>query len=101
MEKVARLGFAILILSVTTALAQAPGADQLCPCANPELTNTARQKALWCHAEFQRRCFRGDDLSNITAVCVEEARLACLKRAAAEKIRAQIRNQYVTSCMTA
>lgn len=101
MRKIARLSTAILILSVTSGLTQAQDTAQLCPCPGPKPPGIGRQKAQQCRAEYQRQGLRGDDLINYTAVCVEETRLACLKRAAAEKVHAPARRQFLAQCMGA
>lgn len=42
---------------------------------------------------------RGVDLQDYVAVCVLEARLACFKRAVAEKIRPPARRDFISKCM--
>jgi hypothetical protein len=101
MQKIARLGSAILLLSVASSLAQAQDATQLCPCSGPAASGVGRQKALQCRTLFQGQGMRGDDLLNYAAVCVEEARLACLKQAAAQKVRIRARQQFMGQCMGA
>lgn len=97
MRKAAWIGSALLLLCVASASAQAPVGKSV-PCVNPE-TNVSRQKALQCTAAFRQQGLRGDDLINNTAVCVAEARLFCLKKAAADKIHTPMRSQYLATCM--
>jgi hypothetical protein len=63
----------------------------------PQLPADAKRVA--CRQEGTNKGMRGVDLQDYVAVCVLEARLACLKRAVAEKIRPPARRDFISKCM--
>ena len=96
MRKLAWSCAAILILSAAAAVAQTAGPA---PCARPEAYG--RQKAAQCRAYFRSQGLHGDDLLNNAAVCVAQARLTCLQKAAADHVATPMRTQFMASCMGA
>lgn len=45
------------------------------------------------------QALRGPDLQDQVAVCVQEARLACLKQAIAQKARGPQRAEFIAKCL--
>jgi hypothetical protein len=68
-------------------------ADQATPQARAGVKRSA------CRQEGTTKNMRGADLQDYVAVCVLEARLACLKQAVAEKIRPPARRDFLSKCM--
>lgn len=87
---------AILIFSLTAAVAQTATG----PCARVK-PQYGHQKAAQCRSYYQSHGMRGVDLINNTAVCVAQARLTCLQRAAAQHVTRAMRTQFMTSCLGA
>jgi hypothetical protein len=65
--------------------------------ATPQVSTSAKQSA--CRQEGTNKGMQGADLRDYVAVCVLEARLACLKQAVAEKIRPPARRDFISKCM--
>jgi hypothetical protein len=65
--------------------------------ANPQGRAGVKRSA--CRQEGTNKNMRGADLQDYVAVCVLEARLACLKQAVAEKIRRPARRDFISKCM--
>jgi hypothetical protein len=61
--------------------------------ATPQARASVKQSA--CRQEGRNKNMRGADLQDYVAVCVLEARLACLKPAVAEKIRPPARRDFM------
>lgn len=59
-----------------------------------------RKKAASCRKDGAGKGLREQDLRDHVAVCVQEARLACLKQAIAQKIRGQERINFIDKCLT-
>jgi len=91
---------AVLLTSMSLALGQSPPpstetapSDQAAP-----QTSTAIKRSA-CRQEGTNKGMRGPDLRDYVAVCVLEARLACLKQAVAEKIRPPARRDFINKCL--
>jgi len=63
----------------------------------PEAMRSARGMA--CRQQQQAQGVRGQDLRDAVQVCVEEARLDCLKQAIAAKARGPQRHSFIETCM--
>jgi hypothetical protein len=90
---------AAVVLMVSGAAAVAQNTSSA-PCVRHE-PQYGRQKATECHTYYRGQGLRGADLANNTAVCVAEARLTCLQKAAAEHVAVPMRTQFMASCMGA
>ena len=97
MRKLAWSCAAILALTVTAAVAQTAGTA---PCVR-QTPQYGLQKTAQCRSYYQGQGMRGADLSNNTAVCVTEARLACLQKAAAGHVTVPMHNQFMATCLGA
>ena len=63
----------------------------------PQLPTDAKRFA--CRQDGTNKGMRGADLQDYVAVCLLEARLACLKQAVADKIRPPARRDFMSKCM--
>ncbi|MGC1465029.1 MAG: hypothetical protein WA792_04785, partial [Pseudolabrys sp.] len=70
------------------AATQAPGASP----------RPARQVNMKCRTQAQQKGLRGEALRDSMQVCVLETRLACLKKAIAQKIVGPARRDFVGNC---
>ena len=59
-----------------------------------------QKKAATCRKDGAGKGLREQDLRDHVAVCVQEARLACLKQAIEQKIRGQDRVSFIDKCLT-
>jgi hypothetical protein len=59
-----------------------------------------QKKAASCRKDGAGKGLREQDLRDHVAVCVQEARLACLKQAVEQKIRGQERVNFIDKCLT-
>lgn len=87
----------VLVLSGAAAVAQSVGSA---PCVRPG-PQYGRQKTAECHNYYRSQGLRGADLANNTAVCIAQARLTCLQKAAAEHVAVPMRPQFMASCLGA
>lgn len=101
-----RLILAAALLLATPLEAQTPpAADEndeaaTATMAQGEADRAARRvRRTACREAGYRRGLRGPNLSDDVAICVEEMRLACLKKAVAEKVRGPVRRSYLTTCL--
>ena len=94
---------AILIIGASLAFGQPTPAPRPSPEAAPSDQATPRAptgaKRSACRQEGTNKGMQGADLQDYVAVCVLEARLACLKQAVAEKIRPPARRDFISKCM--
>jgi hypothetical protein len=67
--------------------------------ATPQVPAGVKQKQAACGQEGSKKGMRGVDLQDYVAICVLEARLACLKQAVADKIRPPSRRDFISKCM--
>jgi hypothetical protein len=94
---------AVLLTSMSLALSQPaptpPPSVETAPSdqAAPQTSTAAKRVA--CRQEGTNKGMRGPDLRDYAAVCVLEARLACLKQAVAEKIRPPARRDFINKCL--
>ena len=58
-----------------------------------------RKKAATCRKDGAGKGLREQELRDHVAVCVQEARLACLKQAIEQKIRGQERVSFIDKCL--
>jgi hypothetical protein len=58
-----------------------------------------RKKAASCRKDGAGKGLREQELRDHVAVCVQEARLACLKQAIEQKIRGQERVSFIDKCL--
>ena len=86
---------AILIIGASLAFGQPTPAPRPSPEAAPsdQATPTGAKRSA-CRQEGTNKGMQGADLQDYVAVCVLEARLACLKQAVAEKIRPPARRDF-------
>ena len=59
-----------------------------------------RKKAASCRKDGAGKGLREQDLREHVYVCVQEARLACLKQAIEQKIRGRDRVSFIDKCLT-
>jgi hypothetical protein len=94
---------AILLSGARLALGQPTPSPRPSPEAAPSNQTTpqmpAGAKRSACRQEGTNKGMRGADLQDYVAVCVLEARLACLKQAVAEKIRPPARRDFINKCL--
>ena len=94
---------AVLLTSMSLALGQpapaSPPSAETAPSdqAGPQTSTAAKRSA--CRQEGTNKGMRGPDLRDYVAVCVLEARLACLKQAVAEKVRPPARRDFINKCL--
>ena len=90
----------LLLLGAQSSFAQpaAPGGN---PDESVENTPAAavQKKRGDCRQEGTSQGLRGLDLADHVAVCVLEARLACLKQAIEQKARGAQRRSFITKCL--
>jgi hypothetical protein len=63
-----------------------------------EPPNTNASKRTVCLNKVRHQGLRGADRINAIQLCVEEARLSCLKKAIAQKINGPARRDYLRTC---
>jgi hypothetical protein len=91
---------AVLLTAASLAFGQAAPPPAPGPETAPSGQGTvAGAKRVACRQEGTNKGMRGADLQDYVAVCVLEARLACLKQAVAEKIRSPARRDFISKCM--
>jgi hypothetical protein len=94
---------AVVLTGANLAFGQTTPAPPSSPETAPsgQVTPQARAsvKRSACRQEGINKNMRGADLQDYVAVCVLEARLACLKQAVAEKIRPPARRDFIRKCM--
>jgi hypothetical protein len=98
----------VAILTSLTALAQSspPAPDAATnPEPTPKISNITGApqpvptgKWLKCHASAQ--VLQGQDRKDQMQLCLEEARLDCLKQAIAQKVIGRERRDFIKTCMT-
>ena len=77
-------------------------ARRLVPIARPERADAPplQKKAATCRKDGAGKGLREQDLRDHVAVCVQEARLACLKQAIEQKIRGRDRVSFIDKCLS-
>jgi hypothetical protein len=61
--------------------------------------NAVQKKRADCRQAGVAKGLRGSDLADHVAVCIEEARLACLKQAIEQKVRGPERVSFISKCL--
>ncbi|HMN73374.1 MAG TPA: hypothetical protein PKA55_16050 [Rhodoblastus sp.] len=96
MKKSIAIAPAMLAFLVAAAVAQpAPSTDApkpAAPAASPAVSKRANCRA-------QASSLRGPERADSMQLCMEEARLDCLKQAIAEKVVGAARKDYLKSCV--
>jgi psiF repeat len=100
----------VLVIAIVTAILMGAGSlasAQQAPAPAPGAENSkqdrpaaARDKRRACREEGQSKGSRGPDLQDYVAVCVAEARLACLKQAVEQKVRGAARRDFMAKCLS-
>lgn len=92
----------------TPQTAPAPDATPPAPDATPPASNAARRAARRgrasgkrgeCRQEARRQGLRGRKAADHAVICLQEARLECLKKAVADGIAGRGRRDYIRNCM--
>ena len=90
---------ALLLVGAHSAFSQQP------PAAVPDdaIENSARaavqKRRVDCRQAGQKLGLSGPDLIDHVAVCVQEARLTCLKQAIQQKVRGAERTDFISKCL--
>lgn len=74
------------------------GPDDHAPAASNARAAVQKKRAA-CREAGTSQGLRGPDLQDQVAVCVLEARLACLKQAIAQKVRGRQRTDFIVKCL--
>jgi hypothetical protein len=77
--------------------ARAPGSESTESEQDLQASTAAKRRA--CRQDGTSKSMSGPDLQDYVAVCVLEARLACLKQAVAQKVRPPQRRDFIGKCM--
>ncbi len=94
-----------LLAACGPALAQSeetPEAASEAPASGPKTTAGAKPlsvKRAACKEAGTKAGLHGADLNDHVQVCIEEARLACLKQAVAQKVRGTERRDFILKCI--
>jgi hypothetical protein len=100
---IAAFSIAALLLSAGRPTLAQPASG---PTAGPDSATkegrraALQKKAASCRKDGAGKGLREQDLRDHVAVCVQEARLACLKQAIEQKIRGQQRVSFIDKCLT-
>jgi subtilisin family serine protease len=79
---------------------QAPATVAALPAADGEETPaTIEKKRQSCRQSGAVRGVRASEMTDFIAVCIGEARLACLKRAVAQKVQGSDRRDFLNRCL--
>ncbi len=81
-------------LTVTGMAPSAPAATEL-----DESPATVEKKRQACSEDAAAKGVRASEMPDYVAVCVGEARLACLKQAVAQKVRGPGRREFMNRCL--
>jgi subtilisin family serine protease len=81
-------------LTVTGMTPSAPAANEL-----DELPATVEKKRQACSEDAAAKGVQASEMPDYVAVCVGEARLACLKQAVAQKVRGPGRREFMNRCL--
>jgi subtilisin family serine protease len=81
-------------LTVTGMTPSAPAATEL-----DESPATVERKRQACSEDAAAKGVRASEMPDYVAVCVGEARLACLKQAVAQKVRGPGRREFMNRCL--
>jgi Subtilase family len=86
-------------LTVTGIAPSAPAAPAPAAIEGDESPATVEKKRQECSQDAAARGVRAPELPDYIAVCVGEARLACLKQAVAQKVRGTGRREFMNRCL--
>ena len=99
----------IVALAIAALLVSADRLSFAQPASGPKATSSnevregrraaVKKKRANCRTEGEGKGMHDEDLRDHVAVCVQEARLACLKEAIGKKIRGRERVSYVDKCL--
>jgi len=95
MKKSIAIAPAMLAFLVVAAVAQ-PAPSAAPKPATPAASPTGGKRD---HCRAQASSLRGPERADSMQLCMEEARLACLKQAIAEKVAGPARKDYLKSCV--
>jgi hypothetical protein len=90
---------AFLFVTVSPSFGQQPPAPESEESADNNPRAALQKKRVDCRQVGTSQGLRGPDLQDQVAVCVQEARLACLKQAIAQKARGPQRVEFMTKCL--
>jgi hypothetical protein len=91
---------AILVSAANLASAQQPSTSTPSAEESKGRSPGVQSKRQACRRDGQAKGSRGAELQDYVAVCVAEARLACLKQAVEQKVRGQARREFIGKCLS-
>jgi hypothetical protein len=89
----------LLFVGAHSAFGQQPPANESDDTGDNSTRAALQKKRADCRQVGQNQGLRGPDLIDQVAVCVQEARLACLKQAIQQKVRGPERTNFITKCL--
>jgi len=88
-----------MLLSSPASFAQQPPTSTSEKTGENSRKNAVLKKRADCRQAGMSKGLRGPDLIDHIALCVQEARLACLKQAIEQKVRGPERVNFINKCL--
>ncbi len=94
---------ATLLCAASASFGQTPPEQPAPPAAestdqdNPNVSTEGKRRV--CQQEGRAKNLRGPNLADHVAICLQEARLTCLKQAVEQKVRGAARRDFISKCL--